>query len=151
MKINQQLGFGLLAGTLLTALVMRMLPVSISEGGPGAEATQRKPLYWVAPMDPNYRRDTPGKSPMGMDLIAVYSDEGSTAMGSIRIDPDVINNLGVRTTVAQLAPWQSEIRTVGYVGFDQDRLLHIHPRVEGWVETLHVKAAGDPVKAGQAL
>ena len=26
-------------------------------------------LYWVAPMDPNYRRDKPGKSPMGMDPI----------------------------------------------------------------------------------
>ena len=24
-------------------------------------------LYWVAPMDANYRRDKPGKSPMGMD------------------------------------------------------------------------------------
>ncbi len=21
---------------------------------------EREPLYWVAPMDPNYRRDTPG-------------------------------------------------------------------------------------------
>ena len=31
----------------------------------------KKPLYWVAPMDPNYRRDEPGLSPMGMDLIPV--------------------------------------------------------------------------------
>ncbi|PKF63371.1 efflux RND transporter periplasmic adaptor subunit [Psychromonas sp. psych-6C06] len=29
-------------------------------------------LYWVAPMDANYRRDKPGKSPMGMDLVPVY-------------------------------------------------------------------------------
>ena len=33
-------------------------------------------LYWVAPMDPNYRRDKPGKSPMGMDLVPVYADGG---------------------------------------------------------------------------
>ncbi|MCK5574772.1 MAG: efflux RND transporter periplasmic adaptor subunit, partial [Sphingomonadales bacterium] len=28
---------------------------------------EKKVLYWVAPMDPNYKSDTPGKSPMGMD------------------------------------------------------------------------------------
>jgi Cu(I)/Ag(I) efflux system membrane fusion protein len=33
-----------------------------------------EPLYWVAPMDANYRRDQPGKSPMGMDLVPVYAD-----------------------------------------------------------------------------
>lgn len=35
----------------------------------------RKILYWVAPMDPNFRRDKPGKSPMGMDLVPVYEDD----------------------------------------------------------------------------
>ncbi len=33
-----------------------------------------KVLYWVAPMDPSYRRDAPGKSPMGMDLVPVYEE-----------------------------------------------------------------------------
>ncbi|KKL49592.1 hypothetical protein LCGC14_2313960, partial [marine sediment metagenome] len=37
-----------------------------------ATSGEKKPLYWVAPMDSNYRRDKPGKSPMGMDLIPVY-------------------------------------------------------------------------------
>jgi Cu(I)/Ag(I) efflux system membrane fusion protein len=31
------------------------------------------PLYWVAPMDPNFKRDKPGQSPMGMDLVPVYA------------------------------------------------------------------------------
>ena len=34
-------------------------------------------LYWVAPMDPNFRRDKPGKSPMGMDLVPVYADKNT--------------------------------------------------------------------------
>ena len=29
-----------------------------------AEQGDREILYWVAPMDANYRRDKPGKSPM---------------------------------------------------------------------------------------
>lgn len=36
-------------------------------------------LYWVAPMDANYRRDKPGKSPMGMDLVAVYAEQEKAA------------------------------------------------------------------------
>ncbi len=38
---------------------------------------ERKIKYWRAPMDPNYISDKPGKSPMGMDLIPVYEDEGT--------------------------------------------------------------------------
>ena len=38
-------------------------------------ANEAEVLYWVAPMDPNYRRDKPGKSPMGMDLIPVYAEQ----------------------------------------------------------------------------
>ena len=40
---------------------------------------------------------------------------------------------------------------MGYVRYDQERLIHVHPRVQGWVEKLYVKAAGDPVKKGQPL
>ena len=29
------------------------------------DSDKNEPLYWVAPMDPNYQRDKPGKSPMG--------------------------------------------------------------------------------------
>jgi Cu(I)/Ag(I) efflux system membrane fusion protein len=79
---------------------------------------KKKPLYWVAPMDPNYKRDKAGKSPMGMDLIPFYGEDttGSDAgPGTVKISPDVINNLGVRTTAARLGSLQSEIQTVGYV------------------------------------
>ncbi len=41
-------------------------------GTESSAANKRRIKYWVAPMDPNYRRDKPGKSPMGMDLIPVY-------------------------------------------------------------------------------
>ena len=121
---------------------------------PSESAAAREPDYWVAPMDPNYRRDKPGKSPMGMDLIPVYLEpEAAATTGpvTVRIDPAVVSNLGVRTARAFTAPLQQTLRTVGYVQYDQDRLLHIHPRVAGWIETLHVKAEGDTVSAGQPL
>ncbi|WP_462172404.1 efflux RND transporter periplasmic adaptor subunit [Pseudoalteromonas xiamenensis] len=112
---------------------------------------EKKPLYWVAPMDSNYRRDSPGKSPMGMDLVPVYEEDDSLSVGTIKISPEVINNLGVRTIKVAKASLHDAIKTVGYVQYDEDSLLHIHPRVEGWIETLYVKAAGDPVKANTPL
>lgn len=115
---------------------------------------EKQPKYWVAPMDPNYQRDKPGKSPMGMDLIPVYDEDNAGAdagPGTIKISPEVVNNLGVRTASVQQKSLQSEIKTVGYVRYDEDQLVHVHPRVEGWIEKLYVKAAGDPVEKDQPL
>ncbi len=115
-------------------------------------STEKKPLYWVAPMDPNYKRDKPGKSPMGMDLIPVYKEGDDTAgPGTVKISPDVVNNLGVRIAPVEQKKLHSMIRTVGYVGYDEDQLTHIHPRVQGWIEKLYVKASGDPVRKGEPL
>jgi len=113
-----------------------------------------EPLYWIAPMDANYQRDKPGKSPMGMDLVPVYADDGKgpdEGAGTIRISSNVINNLGVRTVSAQYQPLHTQINTVGYIVYDEDKLVHIHPRVQGWIDKLYVKSVGDPVKKGQAL
>jgi len=91
---------------------------------------------------------------MGMDLIPVYADIGEstdTSPGTIRIAPEVVSNLGVRKSEVTRGPLHASIRTVGYVQYDEDRLVHIHPRVEGWIEKLYVKAAGDPVEQGQPL
>lgn len=122
--------------------------------GMDAGAGERRPAYWVAPMDPTYRRDGPGKSPMGMDLVAVYDDDApgpAAGAGVVRISPEVINNIGVRTAPVVYRALPAAIRTVGYVQYDEDRRIHIHPRVEGWIEKLYVTASGDPVEAGQAL
>ena len=113
--------------------------------------TEREILYWVAPMDPNYRRDEPGKSPMGMDLVPVYADEVASKPGVVSIDPTLVNNLGVRTAVAERGTLPRRIETVGYIGYDEDTLQHVHTRVEGWIEKLATTATGDPVKKGELL
>ena len=111
---------------------------------------EKKIQYWVAPMDANYRRDKPGKSPMGMDLVPVYEDEGGEE-GIVKISPVVQNNLGVRISDVRKGKLDREISTVGYISFDEEKLSHLHTRVEGWVEKLVVKATGDVVEKGQKL
>ncbi|MGD8170373.1 efflux RND transporter periplasmic adaptor subunit [Vibrio sp. TRT 21S02] len=117
-------------------------------------SASNEPLYWVAPMDPNYKRDKPGKSPMGMDLIPVYAEDlagENDKPGTVKIDPAVENNLGVKTasvTSAQLSP---RIETVGYIAFDESLLWQTNVRVAGWVEKLYINAVGEQVRRGDVL
>lgn len=125
------------------------------ENAPGSmsemDGAQRDVLYWQAPMDPNYRSDAPGKSPMGMDLVPVYADEDEHDESIININPRVVSNLGVRTAAVERGVLSRRVETVGYVGYDEDTVHHIHTRVDGWIENLAVNTVGDSVEAGQVL
>ncbi len=111
----------------------------------------REILYWVAPMDANYRRDKPGKSPMGMDLVPVYADASAADGSYVSIAPEMVQNLGVRTAVAERSRLWRGIDTVGYVDYDESKVSHIHLRTEGWIEDLVVQSEGERVKQGERL
>lgn len=110
-----------------------------------------QPLYWVAPMDSNFRRDAPGKSPMGMDLIPVYPTEKNEKPGTIMISPAVVNNLGVKVGNVTAGDLNLSINTVGFIQFNEESISHIHSRAEGWIKNLRVTAVGDSVKKNQPL
>lgn len=118
----------------------------------GSDAEENKILYWVAPMDPNFRKDGPGKSPMGMDLVPVY--EGAEPSGDpteVKLSAQEVHAIGVRTAVARVEQIAPFIDTVGFVTYDEDATSHVHARIAGWVENIRVKAVGDLVMAGQPL
>jgi len=130
---------------LTAALLFSSLSVPVS-----AADEEKNVLYWVAPMDPNYQRDKPGKSPMGMDLIPVY-DDGNATGSVVTIRPEVVQNLGVRTATAERSRLWRGIDTVGYVDYDESKVSHIHLRTEGWIEDLVVRSEGERVKKGERL
>ncbi|WP_343032657.1 efflux RND transporter periplasmic adaptor subunit [Tritonibacter litoralis] len=109
-------------------------------------------LYWVAPMDANFRKEGPGKSPMGMDLIPVYAgEEPSSDPSEVMLSAAEINAIGVRTAVAQVDDISQSIETVGFVGYNEHLTSHIHTRVEGWIEEIEVRAVGDIVAKGDVM
>ncbi len=109
-------------------------------------------LYWVAPMDANFRQPGPGKSPMGMDLVPVYAgEEPSGDPAEVTLSAAEINAIGVRTAIAQTSEISHRIETVGFVGYDEHLTSHVHTRVDGWIEALNVRAVGDPVRKGDIL
>ena len=140
-----------LVAIVVGVLIGRSMGVSSGVSEVAASNSERKALYWVAPMDPNYRRDEPGKSPMGMDLVPVYADEFDGQPGVVSIDPTIVSNLGVRTAKAEFGALSRRIETVGYVGYDEDTVQHVHTRVDGWIERLVTKSSGDAVEKGQLL
>ncbi|MDL0432779.1 efflux RND transporter periplasmic adaptor subunit [Marinobacter sp. TBZ242] len=132
----------------------QLMPMSGSAGSvsQAAESAEKDPLYWVAPMDSDYRRDKPGKSPMGMDLVPVYEEEDTGRDdGGVQINSAVRNNLGVKTRAVSRGPVTIPVRTVGYVTDDEDGLIHVHSRIAGWVEVMHVRSLGEEVSRGEPL
>lgn len=132
------------------ATILMATYLSLGDSALALASEDKEVLYWVAPMDPNYRRDKPGKSPMGMDLIPFYATENETG-STVSISPTVVQNLGVRTAKAELTRLWRGIDTVGYVDYDESKVSHIHLRTEGWIEKLAVESEGARVKKGDFL
>ncbi|MEK8018975.1 MAG: efflux RND transporter periplasmic adaptor subunit [Candidatus Parabeggiatoa sp.] len=124
---------------------------------------------YICPMHPQIIRDEPGRCPIcGMNLVAkeVKPQSQKTALKpephqssshqpdkhpTVTIRPEIIQKMGVRTTSVEKGNMQKYIKTVGYVAYNEDKLVHIHPRSSGWVEKLHVRREGDIIKQDQFL
>jgi Cu(I)/Ag(I) efflux system membrane fusion protein len=131
---------------------MALVPVPSASGATevGGGKKERKIKYWAAPMDPNYRSDKPGKSPMGMDLVPVYEEEGAEE-GTIRVDPNTIQSIGVRTAPVTVGELKKTIRATGRVAYDERRIGTVNAKIGGWIEKLYVNATGEEVRKGAPL
>ncbi len=107
---------------------------------------------YVCPMHPQIVRDGPATCPIcGMDLVEKLIDANAGKRPAVTISAAVMQSMGVRTTKVERGTLWKYIRTVGRIDYDETRLAHVHPRAEGWLERLSVKAEGDEVKRGQTL
>lgn len=167
-RSNSVLVSGILAGCLLAGCGYERPSPEPDSGSshehehPGASAAaspsdarmpdERRIKYWVAPMDPSFISDEPGKSPMGMDLVPVYEGEdGSGSPNSVVIDPAVVQNMGVRTARAERKTLFRHVRTIGEVEVAEDELSVVNLRFSGWVENIYVDKTGEPVEKGDTL
>jgi Cu(I)/Ag(I) efflux system membrane fusion protein/cobalt-zinc-cadmium efflux system membrane fusion protein len=121
-----------------------------SDGSPTAQG-EPAVLYWYAPMDPTYVSDTPGKSPMGMDLVPKYADDGRGGAGALQIDPIQVQNTGVVSEAARIGEIDRTVRTVGFLDFNADDITWINTKFSGWIEKVHVAYVGQEVKQGDPL
>lgn len=59
--------------------------------------------------------------------------------------------IGVRTAEVTHQALETTIRTVGVLAYDETRVVEIHPKIAGWVESVSVDFVGKAVRRGQAL
>ena len=112
-------------------------------------------LFYRNPMNPAITSPVPARDEMGMDYVPVYAEKNTgdetEPAGMVRIDPVTVQNIGVRTAVAQRQSISRHIRAVGRVDFDEERLSRLHPKTEGWIEELYIDKTGEQIKKDTIL
>ncbi len=107
---------------------------------------------YVCPMHPQIVRDEEGSCPIcGMDLVAKMISSNTDKYPEVKVQNAVIQSMGVRTEKAGIDTIWKYIRTVGRVDYDETTVSHLHPRAEGWMEKLLIRAEGEPVKKGEKI
>ncbi len=113
---------------------------------------ERKVLYWYDPMTPTIHFERPGKSPtMDMDLVPMYADQEENNPNVIRINPAMVQNIGVVTAPVERRRLTRTINTYGVVTPDEKGISDINTRVGGWIEELYFDYTGMDVKRGQDM
>jgi Cu(I)/Ag(I) efflux system membrane fusion protein len=113
---------------------------------------ERKPLYYRNPMGLPDTSPVPKKDPMGMDYVPVYAEDAEAAAeGMVRISPERIQMIGVRSEAVARRNLVRPVRAVGTVQFDERRTYVVSTRYEGWIERLLVNTTGETVRQGQPL
>ena len=153
------LALGVVIGAGAAALLLRD-EAAEPTGSESETGGDRRILYWRAPMDPTYTSDRPGKSPMGMDLIPVYEDEvpadeaptdEAGAQGSVRVSRSFLQNFAVRTAEVGRGALPVSIRTVGILAHNEERVVSVQTKYEGWIEGASVNNVGETVARGDVL
>ncbi|CAA0119192.1 Cation efflux system protein CusB [Halioglobus japonicus] len=116
-----------------------------------ATPAERQPLFYRNPMNPAVTSPVPTTDSMGMDYIPVYEQEQGHQKGAVSINPVVQNNIGLRTTTAERRTISRTIRAAGRVDYAEDKVVTLHPKVEGWIRNLRVDKTGQHVDRDEIL
>ena len=137
---------------LLLAILAGIAGYEFATGGKRVQQSDqngRRVLYWYDPMVPNERYPGPGKSSMGMALQPKYADE--SAQGGVTVSPAVVQNLGIRMAKVEMRDISPVIRSVGHVDYDQRLITQVQTLTPGFVESLSVRAEGEPIGGGRVI
>lgn len=124
--------------------------VAVSSTTANGSKADRKILFYRNPMGLPDTSAVPKQDSMGMDYTPVYADDLATGK-QVKISPDKVQKLGVKTELAEVREMVSTVRAVGKFQIDERRLYTVTTKFEGYIEKLYVNASSQPVKRGQPL
>jgi len=100
--------------------------------------------------------DTPdmkGKNRSGESMAGMRMEEGRKDVGQAPVSLAATRRqtIGVKTGVVETRPFETTIRAVGTVAYDERRVKQVNLRVAGWVTKLTANFTGQFVRAGEPL
>ena len=118
---------------------------------PEHAAKHMDPKY-VCPMHPQIIKDEAGSCPIcGMDLVPKMIDPDTGKHPAVSVKGEIIQSMGLRTEAVSKDTLWRFIKTVGRVDYNETRLIHLHPRADGWMESLMIRSEGEQVSKGDKL
>ncbi|MCG8456879.1 MAG: efflux RND transporter periplasmic adaptor subunit, partial [Holophagales bacterium] len=116
---------------------------------------------WTCPDHASITRPEAGTCPIdGLELVPAEPEAPSgdappappSYSGTVvRIDPTVVQNMNVRIASAERRDLVRPIRTVGYLEYDQQRMVTVTTKYSGWIEKVYVNYVGEKVRRDQPL
>jgi len=149
----------LLAGTLAAGFLAGAW-YNQREAVSAASLSGRTVLYYVDPMHPAYKSDTPGTAPdCGMQLEAVYRDGGqpapetsaSSPPGVLNIGSDRQQLVGVHVAPAETTAGSEKLHLYGRVAPDENSVRRIDVGIDGFVRDISTVTTGSRVEKDQWL
>lgn len=117
-----------------------------------AKKGERKVLFWYDPMHPTVHFQHPGKSPfMDMALVPMYADQDNSNPNVVKVDPTMVQDIGVVTAPVTRRKLIRVIHTYGVVITDEKSITDINTRVGGWIDRLYFDYTGMDVRKGQPM
>jgi Cu(I)/Ag(I) efflux system membrane fusion protein len=118
----------------------------------------KKAIMYHCPMHPQIISDTPKDCPIcGMKLVPIDDNGDASPDGdnhdsnAIRIDPSVVQNMGVTTTMVTRRSMGKSVRTSATLENNEQNVAIITTKVMGYAEKLFVDFTGQYVKQGDPL
>jgi len=118
----------------------------------------KKTVMYSCPMHPQIISDTPKDCPLcGMKLVPIDESGGASTdnndhdSDAIRIDPAVVQNMGVTTSPVTRRTLGKSVRTSATLENNEKNVAIITTKVMGYVEKLIVDFTGQYVKKGDPL
>jgi membrane fusion protein, copper/silver efflux system len=84
-------------------------------------------------------------------IAAPSPDESMPAPDRVALDRGTLGPLDIRLETVTRQSLTETVRAVATIVPDESRISHVHTRVSGWIEQLHVNTTGEFVRAGQPL
>ncbi|WP_227006557.1 efflux RND transporter periplasmic adaptor subunit [Shewanella donghaensis] len=108
-------------------------------------------IKFVCPMHPHIVSDTQGTCPIcGMNLEKVTLGAAAEEI-VVGVSGGMQQALGMRTQQVEKDTLWRLVNTIGTVEYNEDSITHVHTRITGWVEKLHINNVGQKIKKGQLM